>query len=166
MVTFWVSMPIFAKLLLLGILAVFLTSAIRIGRLIHSLNRDSRISISYESIVQGTVKPETVAVYALRGRFGDEVKEFRSQPQAGMEIDPKRVTSLLRSAKTRFLYLWENYNDNATSIRRASVTAILLTALLVIVPCFRCCSRLTDFLASTCLISCWKQASISSKQSP
>jgi hypothetical protein len=129
---FWPAMPPTAKFLLLGIVAMFLLSTVRLGRLARRLYRRSGAAVADGTVLNGRANPDALADSAMAGQvFMNAYLEGSARPRLAEGTSPQDVLSMLRSAETRFLYLWENCHTDLRSIRRACSSIALLTCVLV-----------------------------------
>ncbi|MGO9011265.1 MAG: hypothetical protein ACLQPN_14275 [Bryobacteraceae bacterium] len=127
--SFWGEEPAVVKLILLGLFAVVLTSAIRFSRLVRHLYRYPGEPISREKIARGEAEPGSLATYALGSRAplaAVPEKCFDSGALAERPV-PERTLYGLRAAEATFLYLWEGCSADVESTKRASLLTFLLS---------------------------------------
>ena len=131
----WPSHPTHVRLFLLCLAVIVCTTlaySLMLTSRLYSLR--SRTTVSLRTLSGGTLSAELLAEYALANRVRLGPLEEGSLPPdvATRASDQLSASSTLRSAESKFQYLWQICDVKIETIRRLAVLTFLLSFLTVI----------------------------------
>lgn len=152
----WGSQPVVVRWVLFSQFALVIIAAVRFVKSAGRLYRYSGERILPETVLKGQANPDLLAASALASRaLCDAVLQKRASPQFPKEgASTEAILHILRTADSRFGYLWETCYADVESARRASLLTFLLSLVLVAYatsPIYFGCWNNSKLTGSTCV---------------